>query len=62
MDKAKLDQSLDDDFIFDDEEIDKPYSSQHQLEEPMDTIDKDTGHDAFNDETAAQDLTNRTNT
>ena len=60
--KAKFDQSLDDDFIFDDEEIDKPHSPEHQLEEPMKSIDKDIGHDAFSNVTVAESPTNRTAT
>ena len=48
VDKAKFDQSLDDDFIFDDEDIDELTSPEHQLEEPMKSINKDTGQDAFN--------------
>ena len=62
MDKAQFDHSLDDDFIFDDEEIDEPNSPDHQLEEPMNSIDKDIGHNAVNNVTVAENPTNRTAT
>ena len=57
MHKARSDLSLDDGLIFGKEEVDQPNSSEHLLEEPMNTTDKWTRRNAFNDETVAEDPT-----
>ena len=63
VEKSKVDQSLNDDFIFDDKEINEPNSSEHQLEEleePLITTDKDIKNNALDDELVAEDPTNST--
>ena len=57
VDKAKYDQSLDNDFIFD-EEVYELSSPEHQLEEPLNSSNKDIRHDAFNYVTVAENPTN----